>query len=420
VLLGFTAAIYQDLHPTSFQSGYPGVETHATVIANILDQDFLTRPGEILLFDLLFMFALSLMLGIVLPRTRPVSGALTAILCIAAIIGLAYYAFIGPKIWLNIIYPSLLVITSYVVLTSYKYFTEEKHKKEIKMAFQHYVAPAVVDQMLGQIDHLHLGGERKQMTALFSDIRGFTTISERMNPEELVRFLNEYLSAMTQIVLQYEGTVDKYMGDAIMAFYGAPLEQPDHAIRACRTAVDMIARLKELGTEWQTRSLPHMDIGIGINSGEMSVGNMGSEERFDYTIMGDNVNLASRLEGINKQYGTSIVISQFTYQLIQNQPFTVRELDSVRVKGKLEPVTIYELIGYGTTNSHMQQALEHFHDGLLAYKRRAWNQAIAQFQQALELRPNDYPAHLYLQRCEEYQQTPPPKNWDGVYTMKTK
>ena len=136
--------------------------------------------------------------------------------------------------------------------------------------------------------------------------------------------------------------------------------------------------------------------------------------------MGDNVNLASRLEGINKQYGTSIVISQFTYQLIQNQPFTLRELDSVRVKGKLEPVTIYELIGYGTTNSHMQQALEHFHDGLLAYKRRAWNQAIAQFQQALELRPNDYPAHLYLQRCEEYQQTPPPKNWDGVYTMKTK
>jgi adenylate cyclase len=421
VLLGFTADIYQDLHSTSFQPiSYPGVETHTTIIANILDQDFLTRPGGIFLIDLLILFLMSVLLGILLPHTRPVSGAIALILCIAAVFGAAYYAFVAQKVWLNTVYPTLFVLLNYVALTSYKYLTEERRKKEVKKAFQHYVAPAVVNQMLDRVDQLHLGGERKELTALFSDIRGFTSISEKMTPEALVRFLNEYLSAMTGIVLQYEGTVDKYMGDAIMAFYGAPLDQADHAARACRTALDMMTRLRELRTEWEARGLPPMNIGIGINSGDMSVGNMGSEERFDYTIMGDNVNLASRLEGINKQYGTNIVISQFTYALIQEQSFIARELDSVRVKGKQEPVIIYELRGYGSPDTQTESLLTAFHQGLTAYKQQQWQQAIAHFQEVLKIDSDDEPAKLYRERCEAYQLSPPPDGWDGVCVMTTK
>jgi adenylate cyclase len=339
---------------------------------------------------------------------------------LAGVTGVGYYTFRFQKIWLNMTFPVTFIVLNYLAITAYKYLTVNKKRKEIKNAFQHYVAPTVVDHMLETVDQLHLGGERKQLTALFSDIRGFTSISEKMSPEELVRFLNEYLSAMTKIVLHYQGTVDKYMGDAIMAFYGAPLEQPDHAFRACKSAVDMIVRLKELRKGWESRGLPPMNIGIGINSGEMSVGNMGSEERFDYTIMGDNVNLASRLEGINKQYGTNIVISQFTYELVQDNSFIIRELDSVRVKGKQEPVTIYELMGSGAIEPQTNMLLKTFDEGLAAYKNQQWDQAIALFHEALRLNSRDEPSKIYLQRCEEYQQNPPLVNWDGVFVMKTK
>lgn len=421
VLFGFTGITYHDLHSTSFErDSYPGVEVHATIIENILRQDYILRPEATILADALILLLLGIVLGLILHRTRPISGALAAIICLIGVIGITCSAFLFGKIWLNMAFPLVFIVLDYLAITSYKYFTEEKKKKEVKNAFQHYVAPAVVEQMLDKVDQLHLGGERKQLTALFSDIRGFTSISEKMTPEDLVHFLNEYLTAMAKIVLHYEGTVDKYMGDAIMAFYGAPLEQPDHALRACRTAVDMITRLKELQTGWKARNLPPMNIGIGINSGEMSVGNMGSEERFDYTIMGDNVNLASRLEGINKQYGTNIVISQFTYALIRDNPFIVRELDSVRVKGKQEPVTIYELMRYGEIDQQTQALLEIFNNGLEAYKHRQWDQAIASFQEVFGIEPNDEPSKIYIERCEAYKQTPPPENWDGVFVMQTK
>ncbi len=234
-----------------------------------------------------------------------------------------------------------------------------------------------------------------------------------------------------------------------MAFYGAPLEQSDHAVRACRTAIDMIARLhqfqetqmydttwksstsdkslvsrlqeiKDLIEIWKARGLWPINIGIGINSGDMIVGNMGSDERFDYTIMGDQVNLASRLEGINKQYGTNIIVSEFTYDIIQNEPFIVRKLDAVQVKGKLAPVIIYELMGYGTPDEQVQNIIKTFSDGLQAYKNRQWTQAIATFQEILRQSPADHPSELYIKRCREYQQNPPPEQWDGVFVMTTK
>jgi adenylate cyclase len=269
-------------------------------------------------------------------------------------------------------------------------------------------------------ERLTLGGEKKVLTALFSDIRGFTTLSESMDPGDLVAFLNEYFTIMTRIIMRYEGTLDKFIGDAIMAFYGAPLAQADHAVRGCRTAVEMIRALHEKLPDWKERGFPPIDIGIGLNSGEMTVGNMGSDERFDYTIMGDNVNLASRLEGINKQYGTNIVISQYTRALIQDESFFVRELDSVRVKGKKEPVTIYELVDDRTPEPAVGELLDIFEKGLAAYKSRRWKEAEAHFEKALKLDPGDRPSKLYIERCAEYAKQPPPDDWDGVFVMTTK
>ena len=226
---------------------------------------------------------------------------------------------------------------------------------------------------------------------------------------------------MTETVLKYEGTVDKYMGDCILAFYGAPLEQPDHALRACKTALKMLARLKTLRVVWKVRGLPPINIGIGLNSGEMIVGNVGSTHHFDYTIMGDHVNLASRLQGANKQYGTSIVISQFTYQLIRSHSFIIRELDTVRVKGKKEAVTMYELIGCGTPDQELQTFLDTFHEALEAYKHRQWSQAMTVFFEVIHLRPDDRPCcSMYINRCEKYARIPPPKDWDGVFEMISK
>ncbi|MCP4399792.1 MAG: CHASE2 domain-containing protein [bacterium] len=421
VLLGFTSNIYQDVHSTPFQTDdYPGVEINATIIENILQNEFLIRPRTLVLGEALLILSLGLIVGVARHRKKPLFTMFIALLAIFCVLGIAQAAFIVSKIWLNITYPVLFVVLDYLSIASYNYFTEERQKRGIRNAFQHYVSPTVVTHMLDNMESLKLGGERTKLSALFSDIRGFTSISEAMTPDQLVEFLNEYLSEMTQIVLKYEGTVDKYMGDAIMAFYGAPLEQPDHAARAGKTAVDMMIRLNELRVDWKERRLPPMNIGIGINSGEMSVGNMGSRERFDYTIMGDNVNLASRLEGINKQYGTNIVTSEFTCALLHNESFAVRELDTVRVKGKEEPVKIYELFGYDNVYIHPQDMLGAYLEGLQMYKNQQWQHAIQRFRQALNTYPDDAPSQMYIDRCEQFLETSPPKNWDGVFTMKTK
>jgi adenylate cyclase len=273
--------------------------------------------------------------------------------------------------------------------------------------------------MLKDPTKLKLGGDKKTLSVLFSDIRGFTTVSETMTPEELVHLLNEYLTAMTDIVFKYDGLLDKYMGDAIMAVYGAPLDQPDHPVRACRTALDMMEELKKLQTKWSEEGRPILQVGVGINSGDMVVGNMGSQMRFDYTVMGDSVNLGSRLEGINKEYGTNIVISEYTYAAVKDILFC-RELDSVVVKGKKLPVKIYELLCEKKDAEPHETFLRLFESGLEKYKQKQWDEAIAIFRQVLELRPGDTPSELYIRRCEELKECPPPEFWDCVYTMTRK
>jgi len=276
-----------------------------------------------------------------------------------------------------------------------------------------------VDEIIKDPAKLTLGGDRKDVSILFSDIAGFTSFSENLSPEELVHILNEYLTAMTDVVFTHRGLLDKYIGDAIMAVYGAPLPQPDHHLKACLTALDMLKSLEVLQNKWESEGRPKLEIRIGVNSGFAAVGNMGSEKRFDYTVMGDNVNLASRLEGINKVYGTCIIISESTYEHV-NQQILCRELDLVRVKGKTKPVKIYEVIGTQNGNTESKKLIHLFEKGLAAARELDWDVALALFKEAHEQFPHDGPTALYIDRITEARDNPPSEDWDGVFDIKTK
>jgi len=267
---------------------------------------------------------------------------------------------------------------------------------------------------------LDLGGEERDLTVLFADIRGFTTMSEQFTANELTQFLNEYFTPMTAIIFESGGTLDKYMGDAIMAFYGAPTTLEDHAVRSCKASLDMVKELEILNAQWTERGLLTIDIGIGCNSGPMRVGNMGSKQRMDYTVMGDNVNLGSRLEGINKAYGTRICVSEYTVELAKEE-IHFRELDAVRVKGKTEPVRIFEVVGEGKEPSAEDGPwIQAYEEGLQLYRQQAFDRAIERFNEVLGIRDDDFAARVFVDRCRALSEEPPGEGWDGVFVMKTK
>ena len=287
--------------------------------------------------------------------------------------------------------------------------------------FQHYISATVVNELLKNPGMLKLGGERKVATAFFSDIKSFTSVSETLEPEKLVSVLNEYLSAMTDIILRYEGYLDKYEGDAIVSMFGIPVEQNDHAERACNAALDMRKELAILRQMWKREGKPAFEARIGINSGPMIAGNIGGKDRFDYTAIGDSVNLASRLEGANKMYDTIIIISEDTFYHI-HEKFWCRELDFIRVKGKNKPVRIYELIGRKTQEIDpiRSSSLEYFLKGLEIYRKRDWIHAYDFFQKALKLKPDDGPSLEFIRRCKKFIENPRPVDWDGVFEMRDK
>ena len=418
-LIGATAVGIYDLRVMPFSSVFPGLEIHANIIDNLLHQDYLTRPNWTAILNIIAIILTGLILSLTLGRIRATWGFLFVVLVFLAYFFIDRYFFQRFNQWLGIVYPGLNIVLVYLGITAFNYMTEEREKRKIRGAFQYYVSPSVVSEMLKNPEQLRLGGEKKELTVLFSDIRGFTTISEQMEPEALVHFLNQYLTRMTNLVFRHEGLVDKYMGDAIMAIFGAPLPQQDHALRACLAALDMTQELYEMQKEEQTPGTPKLAAGIGINTGWMVVGNMGSESRFDYTVLGDNVNLGSRLEGLNKEYGTNIIISEFTYENIKDQ-ILCRELDLVRVKGKDKPVRIYEVLNRLDAPDKDQELVTLFHKALAYYRQKNWLEAIALFQKALQLNPQDHPSQLYLSRCDQLIQSPPPTDWDGIFTFKTK
>ena len=419
VIVGATATGIYDLRVTPFSPVYPGVELHATVVENILQGNFLEQSAWTTFIDICGIIVFGMIIGIAIPRLKALQGILLVMVLLGGFVAGNTIIFAKYNTWLNMVYPVLTMMTIYLVITVYRYFTEEREKKKIRGAFQYYLTASVINELLKDPTKLKLGGDKKDLTVMFSDIRGFTTISEKLTPEELVHLLNEYLTAMTDIVFKYEGLLDKYIGDAIMAVFGAPVDQPDHALRSCRTALEMMATLKGLQQKWAAEGRPFVDIGVGINSGDMVVGNMGSNMRFDYTVMGDNVNLSSRLEGINKEYGTHIVISEFTYEVVKEEVFC-RELDAVRVKGKKLPVKIYELICERKDAAEHEEYIGRFHAGLAHYKAARWDEGIAAFKSVLEIRPDDPPAKLYIQRCQDLKENPPEGEWDGVFTMTRK
>lgn len=420
VLVGATAIGIYDMRVTPYSQVFPGLEIHANVMETILKQKFLYRPNWVAIFDILNIILIGIILGLILPKAKATWGVITAVSFLLLFPLIAYYLFKYEGIWINVVYPLGNIILTYLVLTVHRYLTEEKEKKKIRGAFQYYLSPTVVEQMLRNPERLKLGGEKKELTVLFSDIRGFTSFSEQMTPENLVKFLNEYLSKMTEIVFKYDGLLDKYMGDAIMAIWGAPLEQPDHHLRACYTALEMVSELRILREKWRNQGMPALNIGVGINTGLMVVGNMGSEKRFDYTVMGDSVNLGSRLEGLNKLYGTSIIVSEFTYSLVKEE-ILGRELDLVRVKGKDQPVRIYELLArYPIATPAQRDLAQEFQAALVAYHNRQWSKAETIWKDILQKFPADEPSKLYIERCQMLMQNPPPPDWDGVYSITTK
>jgi adenylate cyclase len=420
VLVGATAIALPDLHSTPYDPLYPGVEVHATIIENILNQDFLQRPPWIRLLSMMVILGAGLLLGLASLFFKAFGTATFLILGVGSYLVADYVFFTQQGLWVHTVYPVFSQLLVYFGITLYRFMFEEREKRFIKGAFSQYLAPTVVDRLVENPKLLKLGGERKVLTAFFSDVAGFSTIAEKLEAEDLVDLLNIYLTDMTEIILKYEGTVDKFEGDAIIAFFGAPIDFEDHATRTCLAALDMQNRLAELREIWKKEGRPEMFMRIGINTGQMVVGNMGSINRMDYTMMGDSVNLAARLEGVNKQYQTYTMISEFTYELAKND-IEARELDSIRVVGKQEPIEIYEVLGRkGEMDDVMRLILPHFKEGLNHYKNWQWKEAANSFKRALNLYEDDGPSLTYFDRCITFQNHPPPSDWDGVFAMKTK
>jgi adenylate cyclase len=397
VLIGPTAKGIGDIRVTPYGPAVPGVEVRATIMQNLLHNDFIQRPDWVAGLDLLLLLALGTSLSLVLPRLRVAPAAALIVVLIGAYIAIGFHLFGSQRLWLNVTYPTFLLVLLFVSTTVVQYFLTERERRQIKSAFQHYVPAKVVDEITQNYEKLKLGGEKRELTVLFSDIRGFTSISEALAPEDLVRLLNVYLTHMTAQVFKHDGLLDKYIGDAIMAVYGAPIHRPDHARLACATALDMMRELRTLRDKWRAEQRPTMEIGIGINTGPMIVGNMGSENRFDYTVIGDAVNLGSRIEHLNKDYGTHILMSEFTYAQVRDEFRAVREVDVTPVRGRAAPVRVYELIPDGEYSSlgwidDFNKARDLFHAGKPAKARPIFDKLVKAV--------NDPVSRYYLSRIQ--------------------
>ncbi len=420
VLIGPTATGIADTRPTPFDNvAFPGVEVHANFIDNLLSGSFIRRGLTENLVDMLFLVLFSLPVGLGVGILRPLRSAIVLPAVVLSFLTFAQFEFSAHGLWFAVFLPMATLFGTYSAVVTYSFFFEEREKKLVRGAFQQYMAPEVISQVLDRPELLRLGGEEKQLTAMFVDIRGFTTLSEGLTPAALVDVLNEYFSEMTEVIFKHQGTLDKYIGDAIMAFWGAPLHVPDHAARACSAALEMSAVLERLQESWRQQGRPRIDIGIGINTGPMLVGNMGSKRRFNYTIMGDSVNLASRLEGVTKTFGTRIIVSDST-RAEAVASTTVRELDMIRVKGKTRPVTIFELLGEADSAAQYQDLTGRFAAALRSYRDGQWDNALTAFQSLQNDYPKDGPTRTFIERCSTLLQEPPAEVWDGVFVMRSK
>jgi adenylate cyclase len=409
-----------DYGANPFYGKYVNVGTHGVVLDTILSETFINPVSAWLyvLFMLIFVPLFFLVSARLSPVPRFTTGIAVTVLIIVAVIVLLRFAgiFWGPE---GIV---LAMLSAVIIREIISYAGSEKEKQFIRSAFSTYVSHDVVKEIIADPSRLQLGGTKRHMTAIFTDVKGFSTISEKLDPEALVSLLNRYLSAMSDAILAEKGTIDKYEGDAIIAFFGAPLDLEDHALRACISAITMKKIEGELNKTIMEQNLSPYPIftRIGINTGDMVAGNMGTENKMNYTIMGNAVNLASRLEGVNKQYGTAILVSEATVREAGDQLFT-RKLDRVRVVGINEPVRLYELVDTAEHAAPDQKELVAiFHEALDHFEKRDWTQASDGFKKALSLKADDNPSKMYYERSAEFGKKPPANAWDGVYNLTSK
>lgn len=417
VFIGATATQLYDLRVTPF--GYTaGVEVQATAASNALSGDVISKMGWQNIFDTVLTGVIAILLLFTLRRVGVIPGLALTILLFAALVMFNYYMFTGARLWLNSVTPSAMIVLGFITITTHQYLTEQKSKRFIKEAFGRYLSPKVINMIIENPGLLKLGGEKRVMTAYFSDVAGFTTISEKLPPTELVTLLNEYLSAMSNIIHDFDGTVDKYEGDAIIAFWGAPIPAENHAELCARSAVTMQRRLAVMRENWRKEGKDELNVRMGINTGPMVVGNMGSKERMDYTMMGDAVNLAARLEGVNKYYGTYILISEFTHAHIKDL-FLCRELDMVRVQGKKDAIRLFEIVETTEDSTEAQRAfVRAFGHAIMTFRAMDFTKAAELFSYCDRLkRGGDGACKLYLKRCAELISSPPAPDWDRVYDM---
>jgi adenylate cyclase len=434
VLVGATATAVADQRVTPVDPNFPGVETHATVIDNILHRNLLARPHWEWAYAMGSIFLVGLLLARFLPRLGPLWGDLLAAVLFTGSFVLNYRLFADFGWSLNIVYPPLATVLVWAGMTIYHYAVEQKGSRFIKRIFSLYLSKPLVEQMVLTKIEPKLGGSSDIRTAYFTDIASFSSFSEVLEPTELVELLNEYLTEMTDILLAEGGTLDKYEGDAILAFFGAPIPQEDHAARALRVALGMQQALARLRKKWTDEGdkwpelVKQMRMRIGINSGKIVVGNMGSTMRMDYTMTGDVVNTAARLESSAKQYGVYIQCTSDTLNMARAENFECewRVLDKVRVVGKTEPIETVEIVAYkGQLPEELVLMRELYYQGLELYRQQRWDEAKAKFAQSEELeerfpkRPTT-PSRVYLERCDFFKANPPGKDWDGTWTLTSK
>ena len=415
VLVGDTSEVSHDIFTSPIGEVY-GIEFLADTIYTLMNNAPIRPAGdftEILVFAVLFI-------AFVLVTMIPKYENALFFLIIALYVAFGFYMYVYHGIAFSMSYSLIACFLTTGIINLYLFMMERKQKGFIKGAFSQYLSPTVIDQIVENPDMLQLGGEKREMTPFFSDIQGFSTISEGLTPEELVQLLNEYLTAMCDIVSSYHGTIDKFEGDAIIAFWGAPLELPDHATIACHAAIDMQKKNEEMRKTLREQNRPMLYTRIGMSSGPVVVGNMGSADRMDYTMMGDVVNLAARLEGVNKFYQTFTMIPQSTYELAKDDIDT-RQLDIIRVVGKKEPISVYEVLERkNQTSSEKSGVVEKYLKALKLYEERNFADASKEFEKVLAIDPDDGPSQTYVKRCGVFLETPPEKDWDGVYTFTEK
>jgi adenylate cyclase len=419
VLVGTSAPGLLDLRNVPVEKGaYPGVEVHANMIIGILDQNIKHKPTLIFGYEFALLLLMGVILIVLLPRLNPLFSSILTIFFAIIVSSVTWLGWLAGVI-LPLASPLALLFILFIMHITLGYFVESRGKRELARLFGQYIPPELVDEMSDEPENYSVDPESRELTVLFSDVRSFTTISEGLPPKELAELINGFLTPMTRIIHEHRGTIDKYMGDAIMAFWGAPLDDSEHARRALDSGMAMLKALDELNQAFKKRGWPAIQIGVGINTGDMNVGNMGSEFRMAYTVMGDEVNLGSRLEGLTKAYGVSIIVSDTTREAVAD--YNYRELDLVRVKGKSKPVRIFEPLGETSELSkNILSELQQYHEALKNYRQQKWDSAEMAFFRLSQSYPECMLYRIYLDRIAYFRSNPPGDAWDGIFTHTSK